>query len=464
MNKWKLFFASLFLCCGTCQANGTVAKAPAEAVFTTWIDAFNSGDPVKIQAYLDKYEKTHTVEGELEFFEATGGFHVLRVTNISPTETHAFIRQKNSDRALLATIIVDDKNTDNVVKFQLEGTELPDELKIKRLQLPALLELARERLDALEKADQISGALLVAQKGKVLFSWSGGKADRLAGQANNLETKFRIASVGKMFTAVAVLQLVEAGKISLDDSIAKHLGNYPDQSIAKRITIRQLLNHTSGLGDVFDDDFNKNSSALKTHSDYMRHYGSRPLGFDPGTQDAYSNFGYIVLGAIIESVSGQSYYDYVEQHVFKPAGMLSTGAEPESVNIPGRALAYTNEKGKWIEEKASLPWRGTAAGGCYSTVGDLLKFAQALQEGKLISSTLLEAATTPQNNKRWYGYGFMPSGKGDEHRYGHEGGATGMNAVVFIYPGKGFVVIGLSNFDPAAMGTEVNFVGNRLPM
>ncbi|MGH8106335.1 MAG: serine hydrolase domain-containing protein [Arenimonas sp.] len=203
---------------------------------------------------------------------------------------------------------------------------------------------------------------------------------------------------------------------------------------------------------------------MKTHADYVRHYGSKPLGFDPGTQDKYSNFGYIVLGAIIESVSGQTYYDYVEQHIFKPAGMTSTGAEPESTDIPGRALAYTNEKGKWIEEKSSLPWRGTAAGGSYSTINDLLKFVKALQQGRLISASNLEAATSPQNNKRWYGFGFMPSGKDWDRRYGHEGGAPGMDAVVFVYPGKNYIVIGLSNFDPDTMGAVVNFIGNRLPL
>ncbi|MGH8107100.1 MAG: serine hydrolase domain-containing protein [Arenimonas sp.] len=464
MNKWKLCFASLLFFCSLTSSAEVETNEPAKAGFNMWVNAFNSGDPAKIQAYLSIYEKKGKVEDELEFREATGGFNVLRTTGITPHEVHAFVRQKNSDTALLITYIVDAKNPTEVVKFQLEGTELPDELKIKRMQLPELLGKARAKLYALEKSDKISGALILVQDDKILFDWSGGDADRTKKLANNQQTKFRLASVGKMFTAVGILQLMEEGKLSLDDSVAQHLKSYPDQSVAKRITIRQLLNHTSGLGEVFDEDFTNNSKLLKTHADYVRHYGSKPLGFDPGTQDKYSNFGYIVLGAIIESVSGQTYYDYVEQHIFKPAGMTSTGAEPESTDIPGRALAYTNEKGKWIEEKSSLPWRGTAAGGSYSTINDLLKFVKALQQGRLISASNLEAATSPQNNKRWYGFGFMPSGKDWDRRYGHEGGAPGMDAVVFVYPGKNYIVIGLSNFDPDTMGAVVNFIGNRLPL
>lgn len=464
MNEFKAAFVSLLLFCGFASATEVLKNEPAKELFNSWVNALNSGDPVKIQAYLDKYEKTKTVEGELEFREATGGFNVLRLSSITPNEVHAFVRQRNSDTALLITVIVDAKNPTEIVKFQLEGTELPDELKIPRLQLPELIRQAGEKLAALEKADKISGTLILAQQGKIVFGWNGGKADRVKKLAINQDTKFRLASVGKMFTAVAILQLVEAGKLSLDDFIAQHLISYPEQSVAKRVTIRQLLNHTSGLGEIFNGDFASNSQRLKNHADYIQHYGSAPLGFDPGSQDKYSNFGYIVLGAIVESVSGQTYYDYVEQHVFKPAGMLSTGFEPESVEVQWRALAYTTDNGKWVEEKASLPWRGTAAGGGYSTASDLLKFIQALHAGTLVSSSNLIAATTPQNNKRWYGFGFMPSGKDRDFRFGHEGGAGGMNAALYVYPGKNFIVIGLSNFDPSSMGNMVNFVGNRLPL
>lgn len=166
---------------------------------------------------------------------------------------------------------------------------------------------------------------------------------------------------------------------------------------------------------------------------------------------------------MIEAVSGQSYYDYVKQHIYSPAGMTSTGAEPETACVPDRAHAYTKTDGKWVRETATLPWRGTAAGGGYTTVRDLVKFARALQSGTLISAESLAAATGPQNLKGWYGYGFMVSGEGRNRQFGHEGGAPGMNAILNVKPMQGCAVVGLSNFDPSSMANIVNFVTLRLP-
>jgi len=277
-------------------------------------------------------------------------------------------------------------------------------------------------------------------------------------------TKFRLASLSKMFTAVAILQLAEAGKLSLDDTIARHLKGYPNQAVATAITIRQLLNHTSGLGEIFDDGFERRKGALKTLSDYWAVYGGAAPTFTPGTQDQYSNYGYILLGSIIEAASGQSYDAYVEQHIFAPTGMTSTGSVPEAIVVPGRAVPYTLNEGQWVRESKTLPLRGTPAGGGYSTADDLLRFAEALRGGRLISSEALQAATSPQNTKGWYGYGLMVSGEGGQRQYGHEGGAPGANAALIVLPSQGYVVIGLSNVDPDAMENVVNFVCNRLPL
>lgn len=163
------------------------------------------------------------------------------------------------------------------------------------------------------------------------------------------------------------------------------------------------------------------------------------------------------------ALSGQSYYDYVQQHVLGPAGMTSTGAEPETRPVADRANAYTETDGKWLRETTRLPWRGTAAGGGYTTARDLVRFAAALEDGKLLSRESLAAATGPQNIKGWYGYGFMVSGEGRDRQYGHEGGAPGMNGILNVRPAQGCTVVGLSNFDPNSMANVVNFVTRRLP-
>jgi CubicO group peptidase (beta-lactamase class C family) len=162
-------------------------------------------------------------------------------------------------------------------------------------------------------------------------------------------------------------------------------------------------------------------------------------------------------------VSGQPYDDYVRDHVFRRAGMRSTGSLPESVHVPGRAVGYTRPSpdGAWEPNSDTLPWRGTAAGGGYSTVGDLLRFAEALRSGRLISEATLAEATRPHQQQ--YGYGFDVRGQGPLRSYGHGGGAPGINGELRIFPGLGEVVVSLSNLDPPAACELVEFFTLRMP-
>ena len=230
------------------------------------------------------------------------------------------------------------------------------------------------------------------------------------------------------------------------------------------VTVRELLSHTSGLGDFFGDDFEQYSASLKTLDDYVQRFARDAPQFTPGSQDSYSNYGFIVLGRIIEAVSGQSYYAYVEEHILHPVGMTGTGFEPETASVPKRAVAYTKHDGQWVRETKSLPWRGISAGGGYCTVADMVKFAEALQGGKLVSPALLQQATTAQNHKGWYGFGFVVQGEGREHQYGHEGGAPGSNSAIVVLPAQGYVIVGLANVDPDAIGNVVNYIARRLPL
>jgi CubicO group peptidase (beta-lactamase class C family) len=192
-------------------------------------------------------------------------------------------------------------------------------------------------------------------------------------------------------------------------------------------------------------------------------YGARGLTHEPGARFEYSNFGFVLLGAIIETVTSRSYYDYVHDNVFRPAGMTASGSLPESEEVPGRAVGYTKPfgAGQWSPNTGSLPWRGMAAGGGYSTVDDLLRFAQALTSGKLISKATLAEATRP--GQYGYGYGFAVQGEGHSRVYGHGGGAPGMNGELLIFPRLGYVVVALSNLDPPAASELVDFFELRLP-
>ena len=341
-----------------------------------------------------------------------------------------------------------------------------DPAPIVRLDQDAALSGLAIRMEALAEVDQFSGAFLVARHGQVLLQQAHGMADRAAETPNTLDTKFRYASAGKMFTAVAVLQLVEAGKLSLDGTVDTYLPGYPNRELATKVTLRHLLTHTGGTGglDNLEPDYPGDRTALRTHAEYLEAHSARAPAFAPGSKVDYSNYGFVLLGAIIENVTGQDYYEVLREKVFVPAGMSSTGAEPESVSVPQRAVAYRSQAGEWRDAAATLPWRGTAGGGGYTTVGDLLKFAQALQAGTLLSPAMLAQATTPQMDEGWYGFGFITVGEGPLRRYGHGGDADGMNADFRVFPESGWVLISLSNIDPPAAYRLGRWFEPRMPI
>lgn len=458
----RLFLAALFLFPVGASAGQAAPAGHARQVFDMWLAAHNSGEDSKLKAFNDRYDKDNDYHWFVDFRDSIGQLQLLEVKAETPTRVDALVLSEWGN-AMLASLILEDREDSAIDHMKFEGVPTPNAFKPAPMVWEVLVQEATRRLDGLEAGGKLSGSFLMSCGGQQEFEWNGGLADREASIPVSAATRFRMASLGKMFTAVAILQLADAGRLSLDDPLSRHLPDYPNQTVARAITLRQMLNHTSGLGDVFGDDFPKISTSLKTHRDYWGTYASKPLEFEPGTKEGYSNYGFILLGSVIEAVSGQSYYDYVEQHIFRPAGMTSTGSEPETASVPGRANAYTKNEGKWVRETATLPWRGTAAGGGYTTTRDLVKFANALQGGKLISAESLAAATQPQNIKDWYGYGFMVSGTGHDRQYGHEGGASGMNGILNVRPTQGCTVAGLSNFDPGTMANVVNFVTRRLP-
>jgi D-alanyl-D-alanine carboxypeptidase len=311
---------------------------------------------------------------------------------------------------------------------------------------------------------QFSGAVLIAKNGKVLFSRAYGLADRERRIPNTLDTRFRIGSMNKMFTAVAILQLVEVGKIELSAPLGRYLTDYPNKDVASKVTIRQLLTHTGGTGDIFGPDFDAHRKELRTHSDYIELYGNRGLEFEPGSRWAYSNYGMVLLGAVIEKVTGQSYYDYVQERIYEPAGMTRTGSLPEDQAVPDRSIGYTRPPGttRWVRNTNTLPYRGTSAGGGYSTVTDLARFADGLISHKLLRPDSTEQLITGKVEAlggEKYAYGFEDRRDVDgQGSVGHGGGAPGMNGDLRIYPRSGYVVAALANIDPPAAQSATAWV------
>ncbi len=199
----------------------------------------------------------------------------------------------------------------------------------------AFVSVLRTRLEAAAETGEFSGAVLVARDGRTLFEGAYGLADREQNIANTPLTQFRVGSMNKMLTAAAVLQLVQAGKVRLDATLDTYLPDYPNADLASRISIHHLLTHTGGTGDIFGPQFTANRLQLRNTSDYLELYATRDLLFNPGARWAYSNYGFMLLGAVVERVSGMSYDDYIAARVLAPAGMTTTGALPEHSVVPG---------------------------------------------------------------------------------------------------------------------------------
>lgn len=304
-----------------------------------------------------------------------------------------------------------------------------------------------ERLAAL---DRFSGAVLVARHGRILAQRAWGQANRDFGVLNQLDTRFNIGSINKTWTAIAALQLVERDAFSLTDPIAKFI-SYPDAPTAARIQIRHLLTHTSGLGCYFTEKYDRTARKyLRNIDDFLLVALPQSLHFPPGSQWKYSNLGMIILGKVIELVSGSSYFDYVTANVLQPAAMTSSGFfELDRVN-PNLAVGYYEQWSERGVEKLNNLFehvvRGGPAGGAYSTVGDMLNFAEAFKSGQLVPPRLVEVMTSPKPelNSPYYGYGF--SVHPGRLLYGHSGGFPGLSANldVFAEP-AGWIVVILAN-------------------
>jgi D-alanyl-D-alanine carboxypeptidase len=286
-------------------------------------------------------------------------------------------------------------------------------------------------LDSLAKADKFSGVAVLAKNGAPVFQRAYGMADRERSVANNPETAFNLGSINKIFTQIAILQLRAAGKLDLDSTLATYWPDYPNREVARKITIRQLMRHTSGIGgNIFDPPVGGKRNDIRTLKDYLPLFVNQPLAFEPGTRNAYSNAGYVVLGLVIERLSADDYYTYVREHIFKPARMTRTGSFVVDSLPPNTAIGYTrgDEDAPTTTplrpNSQDLPGRGSSAGGGYSTAQDLVKFVQALREQRIPNG--------------------LPAG------LGIAGGSGGMNAIVEGGLPGGYDLIVLANLDPPA--------------
>jgi CubicO group peptidase (beta-lactamase class C family) len=305
-------------------------------------------------------------------------------------------------------------------------------------------------LTGLEGEIDFSGAVLVRRSGVTRLRCAYGIADRAYSIRNRPETRFNLASLGKMFTAVAVMRQVESGRLRLSDTISAHLPGYPRKDVATRVTIEHLLTHGSGLGSAPEKFAARPNGSLATLADHLGVFGDEPLRHEPGSAFLYSNPGYVILGLILEAVTGEDFYAHIDRVVLQPAGMTASGyprldaANPETATGHTRAL---ETPGLWNNNLFVSAVRGGPHGGGYSTVDDLGRFGEALMSGRLVSAATFAEMSKPRfrYHRGHYGYGVSSEVVAGRTILGHSGGHPGVGTELMLVPETGDVVVILSN-------------------
>jgi len=323
--------------------------------------------------------------------------------------------------------------------------------------MPGFLEAFDREISQATERDEFSGAVLLAKDGIPFFRKAYGVACRRYGVLNRVDTSFNLGSMNKMFTTVAIAELREQGRLDYDDVLSRYLGaDWISPEAAGRIRIRHLLTHTGGTGSFFNDTFWKSArERFREVEDYKELLAGLEPAFEPGSTWQYSNSGFILLGAIVESVSGQDYYEFIRANVYGPAGMDQSGEFDMDEPVPNLAIGYgriTNKAGKetWISNLFYHSIRGSPAGGGFATVDDLLKFDQAMRSDRLLRRETRERLWTPvpgatDGTVQW-GYGFITR---SDNKLGkvvfHSGGFLGISSILEMYVETGFTVVILSN-------------------
>lgn len=317
---------------------------------------------------------------------------------------------------LIILILIFFINAD-LLNFHVSKTSITESELVKELE---------SFLEDISRKDEFSGVVLLAKTDKPIFHKAYGYASKEYRFPNNINTRFNIGSINKFITRIAIEQL--KGRLKFNDPVGKYLPDYPNKEVKEKITIYHLLEMSSGIGDFFGKKYQATpKNKLRTLSDYLSLFAEKPLLFEPGTKTKYSNGGYIVLGLIIEKLSGRSYYDYVKENIYRVAEMENTDHFEADLPVENVASGYTrywNGREHPHEPRRSniytRPARGSSAGGGYSTANDLLKLIVALKDNKL---------SAPEVSREIITNGIAIAG-----------GAPGINALVKTSPKGGFTL------------------------
>jgi CubicO group peptidase (beta-lactamase class C family) len=430
-----------------------LCQAPDLGQMTKWMATNIS------EAAAKRVPAQERAESHFAFCSSNGGFHIANVAVSEPDLVITAIGLKSGiwykiQYAVNATGQFDGGSENPMIPPE---SALPKDLSDTNIAVEI-----KRRVDKLSTAGLFSGFVTLARGTKIVVSANAGYADRSKKSTMSGSTQFTLGSMGKMFTATAIGQLVDQKKASFDDTVGKFFPDYPNSTVRDKVTVGMLLSHTAGLGDFLGkrtSEMMKNG--VKRAADFLPLFDKDEPQFAPGTSWSYSNSGLVLAGAIVEVVSGEAYPDYIRKHIFALAGM----ANSDPNNIPRARERLVTPYTKMTEHGRSPDWReaehdiGSPAGGAISTADDLVRFADALRSGKLVSAAtfreMCKSRGGPPGYK--YGYGMEVGETYGRTTVGHGGGFPGVSTHLYMLLDSPYTLVILSNQDPPSadlVGTD----------
>lgn len=461
---------------GICSAftdHQNIPESPGSQLIEPFIEMLNAQDQSNKSEFIDKHYHPEFIEvapmnvhlDVLNRFQRDNGkftFKAVRQYDDARPETQytviGFSERLETWSALV--LDVDAQDPSKLRSIQFFPARPPSFIELKGLNEKSLSKELDAYVKRMDKKDIFSGTVLLAKGDRSVYESATGYASKRFKVENNIETKFNLGSMNKMFTAVAIMQLVERDKLKLSDTLDQFVDeSWLSREVSSKIQIRHLLTHSSGLGNYFNDRFMESSKRnFRQLSDYKSLVNDEQLQFEPGARWSYSNTGMLMLGVVIEKVSGESYFDFVKANIFLPAGMTNTDSYEMDQPVENLAIGYEpadNETG-WINNLYLHVLKGGPAGGGFSTVKDLHKFALALTQYKLLSEQSTAQLLTPStvNGTPGYGFGFGIGGAPNDRIVGHNGGFPGISSNLDIYLDSEYVAVVLSNYSEGSRPIE----------
>lgn len=430
------------------------------------IATINSNNPETIRSFINNacapsFQNMAPMERHIRVIQGvyrqTGGLDFHSIRTYVPErkgQTVVIVKSRHYDSWEAFVIRFNNKKEYKINGLQFSQARTPSNVKESGLSESQWVEEVKRLVERLKQKGIFSGSLMLARGDRVLYSAAAGEASKRFHAANRVDTKFNLGSMNKMFTSVAIMQLAEKGKLSIQDPISKYLDeSWLPKKITDRITIHHLLTHTSGLGSYFNDTYWRTSRMkFRKLADYKPLIKDETLAFEPGKRFRYSNTGMFLLGVVIEKASGVDYFDYIRQHIYQPAGMKNSDCFEMDTPVENLAIGYSpapDSPYKWQNNLYKHVIKGGPAGGGFSTVIDLHCFGRALVSGKLVSKESLQKLWTDYAGAN-YGYGFRVEKEANGLVVGHGGGFDGINSNLDIFVDKGYIVAVMSNIDRGA--------------